>query len=468
MLLLVIVPLLGVTACGDAIDYRDDGDEDTVTDTGGDTSLDTGGDTRTDTAGDPDAVDTPTDDGPDVGDPPLDPDVVEDTSIDTDEEDTVTDTSVDDGGPPPGTTCDNAIDASGGGTWHLSYGDYSNLWSGGTGCGYAAGPEIWFTASVPDGHLFTLEERASTEVTLQMLVGCPSTTCIGTESSPEIIQYLNDTGSSVTLWVAVDAWWSSSTGPVDVTVTIAPAPEGITCDAAVDMTGGGSWSGSFDGYADLWTGGSGCGWATGPEIWFTATVADGNLFKLSETTTTDVTLQLMTSCPGSTCIGYETGPEIIPYLNETGSTVTVWVAVENWTSTFTRPVNITVTNVAAPGGVTCGRAIDVTSLATWSGDLGDYADLWGGGSGCAWATGPEVWFRADVPDGNTFTVTETSGTNVVLDRLGSCTSTCLAGTDSPETLSYTNATGSVETVYTVVEHRSGTSTTIALDISNVP
>jgi hypothetical protein len=252
-------------------------------------------------------------------------------------------------------------------------------------------------------------------------------------------------------------------------VTIAAAPAGVTCTAAVDMTGGGTWSGSFDGFADLWTGGSGCGWATGPEIWFTATVADGHLFKLSETTTTDVTLQLLTSCPGSSCIAYETGPETIPYLNETGSSVTLWVAVENWTSTFSRPVGVTATDAAAPAGVTCAWAVDATSLSTWSGDLADYADLWTGGSGCAWTSGaPEVWLRADVADGSTFTISETSGTNVVIDRLGSCTTSCLAGTDSPETLSYTNTTGSAETVYTVVEYRAGTATAIALSISNAP
>jgi hypothetical protein len=457
-----------LAACGSSIDYTGDGDEDPATDgsgdAGGDVSVDPGPEPGPDVAGDPDAVDPRPDPG---SDPHMDPDA-SDPIDDPDASETVPDPVTDEGGPPPGTTCDSAIDASAGGTWHLSYSDYSNLWSGGSGCGYAAGPEIWFTATVPDGHLFTLEEGASTEVTLQMLTACPSTTCIGSESSPEIIHYLNDTGSAVTLWVAVDAWWTSATGPVDVTVTIAASAPGTTCDTAIDMSSGGTWSGSFVGYADFWTGGSGCGWASGPEIWFTATVPDGNLFKLAETTTTDVTLQLLTSCPGTTCIANETGPEVIPYLNDTGSAVDVWVAVENWTSTYTRPVNVSASNAAAPNGVDCAHAIDVSSVTSWTGDFAPYADMWTGGSGCAWCVGPEVWFRAVVPGSNTFTMTETSGTNVVIDRLGSCTTTCAAGTDSPETLAYTNTTLTPQTVYYVLEHRSGTGTSIALDISNVP
>jgi hypothetical protein len=458
------VASLGLVAgCGNTIKFAGDGE----TDAGPDVEHDATLDTRPDSTDDPlvdvvhDADDPAPDRPPDPGEDPVrDPDG---------EEGAVVDVLDEDAGGATGTTCDDAIDVTAGGTWHLSYAGYSDLWSGGSGCGFAAGPEIWFKATVPDGNLLTFRETSSTEVTLQLLTACPSTTCVDYASSPEVIYYENDTGSDVTVYIAVDSWWSSSTGPVDVTVTNVTVPDGLTCDHAVDATSLSSWSGTFSDYANLWSGGSGCGYGSGPEIWFTATVASGHLFTLEETTSTDVTLQLLTSCPSTTCDAYVTGPEIMPYYNDTGSSATIYIAAESWWSTSSGPVDVTISNAPAPSGLVCSNAVDVTSLSSWSGTFSDFANFWDGGTGCSWATGPEVWFRADVADGNTLTVTETSGTDVVLHRLDSCTTTtCLDSSDSPETLALTNTSGSTAVVYVVVERRSGTGGAIALTITNAP
>jgi hypothetical protein len=370
---------------------------------------------------------------------------------------------------PSGVNCLDAIDVSSVTSWSGSFSDYFDFWHGGSGCGYAAGAEIWFVATVPSGNLFKVSETSSSNVTLQLISTCPSTTCFASETSPEEISYLNTTGSPMTLYLVVESYSSASTGSVDIDISNTPAPEGSTCNAAVDMTSRTTWSGTYAPYGNLWGGSSGCGYASGPEIWFTAQVDDGHLFRLDETTSTNTTLQLLTTCPSTSCAASSSTWEVITYHNLSGSTVSVFVAVESYAATSTSAVDVVVSNVAAPGGLTCDTAVDVTSLAVWTGDFSSYADGWTGGSGCTYASGAEVWFQALVPAGHTITIQETSGTNVVIHYLGTCsTSACLDSVDYPEIISVTNTTGSPVTMYFALERYSGMSGAISLDIDIVP
>jgi hypothetical protein len=73
--------------------------------------------------------------------------------------------------------------------------------------------------------------------------------------------------------------------------------------------------------------------------------------------------------------------------------------------------------------------------------------------------GAEVWFAVTVPASTALSLRETSVTDVVLERVASCTATsCLGYADTPETLNYTNSGGAAVTVYFVIERYSAGAT----------
>jgi hypothetical protein len=462
-----------VTDTGMDSDLDPDADPatDTYTDIGPDTTFDTSTDTTTDTP-----LDTGTDTGVDTG-----TDTVGDTGTDTGFDtgvdtgiDTGTDTGIDPGGEElptlPGTTCDDAIDVTSLSTWSGSLGDYADLWSGGTGCGYASGREVWFSAGVSAGDKFTIEETSFTDVVLQNLSSCASTSCLDNADSPESMEYFNDTGSGTIVYYAVEAYSSSSTGTVTVEFTNAPPIAGYTCDDPVDVTSLSTWSGDFDDHADLWSGGTGCGFASGKDMWFTATVAAGDLLTIEETSYTDVVIERVSSCASTSCLDYTDSPESMEYLNDSGSDVTLLLVVEAYYASETGSVSLELTNTIPAAGYTCDNPVDATALSTWTGDFADYATLWSGGTGCGSATGPQVWFTASVADGHTFEIGETGTVDVVIQHVESCpSSVCLDYTDTPEILSYTNSTGSPVDVWFVVEkYASGSSGSLTMEFSNAP
>jgi len=369
-----------------------------------------------------------------------------------------------------GFTCSTAVDITSLSTWSGSLGDYANLWSGGSGCSGGSGREIWFTATVHDGHRFILEEVGSTDVYIHQVASCSSTSCLFSRDEPERFDYFNDTGGDVTFYFIVEAYYSTSTGTVQLDITNEAPAGGFTCSTAVDITSMSTWSGSFGDYANLWAGGSGCYGGSGREVWFTATVQDGHRFILEEAGSTDVYIHRLASCSSTTCLFSRDEPEKFDFFNDTGAAVTLVLVVEAYRSTSTGPVQLNITNGPPAEGFTCGDAIDVTSLATWSGSFTDYLDLWDGGSGCMTAYGAEIWFTATVANGNTFTFEETTSTDTVLHRVSSCgTTTCTWSSDWPENYSYTNTSGSSDVVTMIVESYGSSSTgSVTVNVTNSP
>ena len=414
-----------------------------------------------DTSVDPDVVDV----ADTAGDTGFDthPDSAPDSAPDTgpDASDTGFDTSVDPAGDDalaPGSVCGDPIDMTGVDSWTGSFASYSNLWTGGTGCGIAGGPEVWFSIVVPDGSIVELDEVTSTLTAIQQVSSCVSATCVSTATSPESLVWYNGTGIDATVLVAVEAVAVGSTDPVSIAVTIGPAPDGYGCRDPVDMSAGAVWTGSYADFANLWDGTTGCGSASGEEVWFEATVPSGNLFHISETTTTNVTIQKVTSCSSTTCDDYASSPERLDHYNASTSPVTLLYAVEAY-SPSTASITVEASSAPLTTGYDCAHALDVTASYSWTGSYGDYADLWDGSTGCGTANGQEVWFRAAIPDGDLFIIEETTSTNTTVQIVGSCPSvTCLGYETSPERYQLLNLTGATVTRYIVFESYSASST----------
>ena len=247
--------------------------------------------------------------------------------------------------PAAGFDCENAIDVTSLTTWSGSYADYADLWDGTTGCLSASGAEVWFTAVVAPGHRFTLEEISTTDRVLHRVSGCGTAVCSWSSDLTEKFDYYNDTAGSVTLFIVVERYYSGSSGPVQVSVSNGPPAEGYTCNEAVDVTSLTSWSGNYADYSDLWHGTTGCWSASGAEVWFTATVPDGNTFAFDEISVTEVVLHQVSGCGTTTCSWSSDTPERFSLTNATGSAVQVILVVERYWSGATGPIQVNVSNL---------------------------------------------------------------------------------------------------------------------------
>jgi hypothetical protein len=472
--LLVVSVLLG---CGPTHKFAGDADEDGPAD-GGETDMHA--DAVEDPAGDPPA-DTPVD-GEEDGAPDAPRDATEDGPPDTSpdvepdpEPDPVPDPVVDpvvdtppDSVVTPGTDCDHPVVLTSLTTWSGSLSSYTNSWSGGSGCRSASGREIWFTAVVAAGDLFKMDETSGTDVVMHRLASCSSSGCMWSSDSPESFSFINNGSSPVTLILVVESYYSGSTGPVTLSISNGAPPAGNLCSDAIDVTSVRSWSGSYDDYGDIRDAPTGCSGASGPEVWFTADVPDGQIFTFEETSSTDVVLERVASCSSTSCIDYHDTPESFSVYNDTGSTMTLTMAVERY---FHGGGSVAVaTEMQAPfAGSMCTQAIDVTSVSTWTGHYDSFVDLWEPGSSCGSAGGSEVWFTAVVQAGHTFRLEETTSTDVVIERVASCSSTsCIDYWDFTEIFTYPNTTGSPVTLYVIVEAYFSSGGPVSLTINNAP
>jgi cysteine-rich repeat protein len=372
------------------------------------------------------------------------------------------------GTPLEGCSCSHPIDLAATPSWSGSLSDYFDLFEGGEDCRYAGGAEIWFRATSHDGLRFLLQETSSTDVVMHMVDSCASASCLRSTDDPDQLAYFNDTGGDVPMLIVVEGYFSSETGPVRLTATEDETAHGDECRDAVDITAAGTWSGIFYDYTDLWEGGTGCLSASGPEAWFTVTVPDGRRLLFEEVSDTDAVLHRVDACGTTRCQDSSDLDEQLWYYNDTGSSVTLTFAVEGYYTSETGPIALNVIRDLPPPGFTCATAVDASSLSSWSASYHEYSDVWEGDSGCRYAGGPEVWFTATVPSGNTFTLRETSSTDVVIHRVASCPSTtCLWSSDTPETFTYSNTSGSSVVLHLVVErYFSGSEDPVVVSITN--
>jgi len=372
------------------------------------------------------------------------------------------------GVPVQGCSCAHPVDLTITPSWSGSFSDYMDLFEGGTDCRYAGGPEIWFRATSHDGLRFLLQETSPTDVVMHMVESCADPMCLRSTDDPDQLAYFNGTGGDVTMLIVVEGYYSTETGPVRLTAAEGETGQGDECTDAVDLGAADSWSGTLYDYTDLWDGGTGCWSANGPEAWFNVTVQSGQRLLFEEVSDTDVVLHRVDACGTTRCLDSSDLDEQLWYTNETGGGVTLTFVVEGYYSSEDGPLALHIVRELPPQGSTCTSAVDVSSLSSWSGSYHDYSDVWEGESGCRYANGPEVWFTATVPGGNTFTLRETSSTDVVIHRVSSCASaSCLWSSDTPETFTYSNSSSSSVVLYLAVErYFSGSEGPIAVSVTN--
>ncbi|MFH1436908.1 MAG: hypothetical protein ABIJ56_14465 [Pseudomonadota bacterium] len=451
-------------------DWMAETDDGGIPDLPPDVEPDPAEDPALDPFADPDVVEDP---GPDpdlVPDPEPDPDLVPDPEPDPDmPSDPDADDPVEEEAPPdPGTTCDTAIDITSLPGWTGPFSGFPDLWDGTTGCRSAGGREAWFTFTVADGHIFTVEHVSSTDVVFHIVDSCATTLCSWSSDEPERFQYYNETGGEVTFILVVERYSAGSTGTIQLSITDELPDPGYDCESAIDITSLPGWTGPFSDYGDMWDGTTGCRPAGGPEAWFTFTVADGHRFKAEHVSTTDVVFHVVNTCTTTLCSWSSDEPEIFEYYNDSGSDVAFILVVEKYSSGTTGTIQLVISDEVPDPGFDCTGPVDITSLSSWSGSFTDYADLWDGGSGCRTAYGAEAWFTATVQAGHRFIVIEESTTDTVLHRVASCgTTACLWSSDSPERYDWFNDTGSAVDVLLVVErYSSGSTGPLELSITN--
>jgi hypothetical protein len=187
--------------------------------------------------------------------------------------------------------------------------------------------------------------------------------------------------------------------------------------------------------------------------------------KVEELNAVDAVVYLTGDCPvEDTCLGSSDSPEFVNWYNISSSTQRIYAAVRGKTAT-SGTVRTRVNIGSATTGNFCSNAIPInlTSVtsAVWSGNLNIFVDGFTGGTGCAGAVGPEVWFAVTVPAGNWLTVENGTTTAVALQVLAGCTTNdCLDA--AGDSLFWHNDGSAPATVMVVAEGDGVTTGALAL------
>jgi hypothetical protein len=280
---------------------------------------------------------------------------------------------------------------------------------------------------------------------------------ICTASAAETLAWYNESTSAATVTIGLEAYDDATvSGGIDVTFAAEPIAPGDSCATAIDVPESSvPWEDvkSLLGFGSSWPNGV-CEPASGNTVWYAIDVPDDRVVKVEELNSVDAVVYLTGDCPvEDTCLGSSDSPEMVNWYNTSGSTQTIYAAVRGKTAisgTVRTRVNIS----TAANGNFCSNAIpiDLTTVATdvWAGNLSAFVDGFTGGTGCAGAVGPEVWFAVTVPAGNWVNATNGTTTAVAIQALDSCsTNDCdVAGGSS---IWWQNTSSSPATVYFVVE-----------------
>jgi len=248
------------------------------------------------------------------------------------------------------------------------------------------------------------------------------------------------------------------------------APANSTCATAIALVDGATTAGDTTYATNDYS--TGCGLSTGNgEVVYTIDVQDGYDVNIEAVPDSgfDVALAIAASCTdmdADTCIddvdpGGSGDTETLKHSNSSGSTETIYVVVDGFAPGGTYDLTATTSPTPAPGANdTCATPIALTSGVQVSGDNSTAASDYG--SACGVSDGEELVYTIDVPDGQILSVVAdpAAGYDLVLALAAGCTEleadTCIgdrdsAGSGSAESMSYSNTSGSTETIYIVVD-----------------
>jgi hypothetical protein len=340
-------------------------------------------------------------------------------------------------------------------------------------CEVADGRDVWFNVTVgPAQKLIVSNNDLWTETRIHAVNGCEEDEICTVSAAEELIWY-NESTSAAAVRIGLEAYDDATvSGPINVTFAAEPIDPGDSCATAIDV---GSptlpWLDvkSLADFGSSWPNGV-CEPASGNTVWYAIDVPDDRVVKVEELNSVDAVVYLTADCPVvDTCLGSSDSPEMVNWYNTSGSIQTIYAAVRGKTAT-SGTVRTQVNISTAADGNFCSNAIpiDLTTVATgvWSGNLNAFVDGFTGGTGCAGAVGPEVWFAVTVPAGNWVNATNGTPTAVAIQALGSCsTNDCdVAGGSSTW---WQNTSSSPATVYFVVEGDSVVTGALALTFNRM-
>jgi hypothetical protein len=415
--------------------------------------------------------------------------------------------------PPEGDSCQNAVAVSAGVLPGQSLDGFTNDYSGASsqnGCtGSDAGRDRVYSVTVPSGQRLTASitpegDGGSFDPSIY-LIAAPASNCdasprvclssddSGGASQTNVVKYTNRGASEQPVFIVVDSRATSQSGgtfSLQVVLDTPPPIVGDTCLDALALTPGtldGQTTEEYQGDYNLPE--SCTGYPTpGRDRVYSVLIPAGKQLGVTVTPVGapawDVALYLLagpaTACAtATTCLAgrdrfSEGAAETLTYTNRTGSDLSVFLVVDGASSedrggTYSLQVSLE-TPPPTPGD-TCLDAVPVTpgtlSNQTTVGYQGDYALP----SSCTGANtlGLDRVYSISIPAGQKLTVTVTpvladggSSWDPAIYLLGGqasdCASatTCLAGRDlggggAPETLEYTNTSGSPLPVFLVVD-----------------
>jgi hypothetical protein len=326
-----------------------------------------------------------------------------------------------------------------------------------TSCEDADGRDVWFDVTVgPAQKLVVTNNDLWTETRLHAVNECGED-AVCTASAAETLFWYNESASNATVTIGIEAYDNATVaGDIDVTFSAEAIAIGDSCATAFDVNEASlPWEDarSLLGFGSSWPNGV-CEPASGSTVWYAIDVPDDRVVKVEELNSVDAVVYLTEDCPVlDTCLGSSDSPEFVNWYNTSGATKTVYAAVRGKTAiSGTERTRVSISTAA--DGNFCSNAVpvDLTTVVTdgWSGNLSSFVDGFTGGTGCAGAVGPEVWFAVTVPAGNWVNATNDGATAVAIQALGSCsTNDCdVAGGSSTW---WQNTSTSPATAYFVVE-----------------
>lgn len=235
--------------------------------------------------------------------------------------------------------------------------DNDNNGNSSNGCAGSVGRDRVYRVSVPSGQKLTatVTPDAGFNPAVDLLLGesscytrqCVATANVGGTSAPDTVAWTNASAAAVDVYISVDSTsftTSTGTGGFDITASLAAPMQGETCSNAIPVMNGTMLSGSVAGFSRetyVPTDGNNCQAYAGRDIVYEATVPAGQTINaVLSGTTGDPVINLIAG-PASNCVyspvclAGADDPENVTWMNSTGSAVTVYIVVSNFSATTT-------------------------------------------------------------------------------------------------------------------------------------
>jgi len=363
-----------------------------------------------------------------------------------------------------------------------------------------------FSVNVPPGNRITATATPSSTMdpTLSLFtslsactvgsLSCAVSKDTGNTADPETLVWTNVSGSTVTVYLAVDGYSiATSAGTFALQVDVAPAPADDVCEGATPLTSGVTLSNqSMVSYVDDYSlSDTQCYGSVNPDRAYSFNVPMGQrtLVTVTPATGTDVRLNLVPG-PASTCgsdprvctAGTNQGTtgavELLSFYNTTTSNQPHFAIVD---ATAGGSFSIVATTSTPIANDTCNTSnVTLVNGTSRSDTLTNMVPDYGLNMDCGRFQGPDRVYRVSVNPAQTLTVTVTPGNAsggfdpVIALFSGDCESpanrvcedfSSIASANQAETFTWVNGNATTSSVFLVVGDKSITSTDRSFTIS---